>query len=75
MRNFIHTIKEMIDSVVTQTRECINAQQINELYMLFEYEGQEEVKSEEPSITPGNDTNLALSMNEVSDEFIRTLAS
>ena len=49
--------------------------QINELYMMAEIESQEEVKGEESKTTPGTDPGLAMSMCDVSDEFIRTLAS
>ena len=50
--------------------------QINELYNMAEIaDSQEEVKGEESKTTPGADPGLAMSMCDVSDEFIRTLAS
>lgn len=64
----------MVDAVIVQTKESMNAQ-INELYMMAEIESQEEVKGEESKTTPGTDPGLAMSMCDVSDEFIRTLAS
>jgi hypothetical protein len=74
MQKFIRAINEILVAVINQTKESMNAQ-INELYEMAEIvESYEVVKGEESKTTPGADPSLAMSMCDVSDEFIRTLA-